>query len=66
MLSMLLTVGFFACGDDDKTDTGVVGEASAEPSAEDQGCGVTIDETNPEKGKKTKQIYYFVVTSISY
>ena len=50
MLSMLLTVGFFACGDDEKTDTGAIGEASAEPSSEDLGCGVTIDETLPADG----------------
>ena len=56
MLSMLLTVGFFACGDDDKTDTGTVGEASAEPSTEDEGCGVTIDETFPADG--ASDFYY--------
>jgi hypothetical protein len=56
MLSMLLTVGFFACGDDEKTDTGAVGEASAEPSSEDQGCGVTIDETFPADG--SSDFYY--------
>lgn len=56
MLSMLLTVGLFACGDDDKTDTGAVGEASAEPSGEDQGCGVTIEETNPADG--ASDFYY--------
>ena len=56
MLSMLLTVGFFACGDDDKTDTGTVGEASAEPSTEDQGCGVKIDETFPADG--ASDFYY--------
>ena len=53
---MLLTVGFFACGDDEKTDTGSIGEASAEPSDEDQGCGVTIDETLPADG--ASDFYY--------
>jgi hypothetical protein len=56
MLSMLLTVGLFACGDDEKTDTGSIGEASAEPSGEDQGCGVTIDETFPTDG--ASDFYY--------
>jgi len=53
MLSMLLTVGLFACGDDEKTESE---SSESQPSSDNQDCGVEIDETYPVSG--ASDFYY--------